>query len=48
MKKDGDAWSLAVELFKELDEEHIDMLDNEIKRMKEFTGFEIREKVSTV
>jgi hypothetical protein len=48
MKKDEDVWSLTVELFKELDEEHIDMLDNEIKRMKEFTGFEIREKVSTV
>lgn len=46
MKKDGDAWSLGVKLFKELDEEHIDLLCSEIQGMKEFTGFEIREEIS--
>jgi hypothetical protein len=48
LKKDGDAWSLTVELFKELDEEHMDMLGDEVQSMKEFTGFEIREKVSAI
>ena len=48
MKKDGDAWNLSVELFKELDEEHMDLLGSEIQSMKEFTGFEIKEEVSTV
>jgi hypothetical protein len=48
MKKDGDAWSLGVELFKELDEEHRDLLGSEIQSMKEFTGFEMKEEVSTV
>ena len=48
MKKDGDSWSIGVELFKLLDEEHRDLLDGEIQSMKEFTGFEIKEEVSTV
>ena len=48
IKKDGDAWKLTVELFKELDEEHRDMLGDETQSMKEFTGFEIREEVSDV
>jgi hypothetical protein len=46
LKKDGDAWSLGVDLFKKLDEEHMDMLGHEIQGMREFTGFEIREKPS--
>jgi len=48
MKKEGDAWSLSVELFRELDEEHRDLLGSEIQRMKGFTGFEISEEVSVV
>ncbi len=48
MKKDGDAWNLSVELFKRLDEEHMDLLGGEAQSMKEFTCFEIREEVSTV
>jgi len=48
MKKEGDAWSLSVELFRELDEEHMDLLCSEIQRMKGFTGFEISEEVSVV
>ncbi len=47
IKKDGAAWNLSVELFKRLDEEHMDLLGSEIQSMKEFTGFEIREEVST-
>jgi hypothetical protein len=43
LKKDGDAWSLGVEPFKKLDEEHMDLLHSEIQGMKEFTGFEMRE-----
>jgi hypothetical protein len=46
MKKHGDARSLSVEIFKELDEEHMDLLFSEIQRMKKFTGFEIREENS--
>jgi len=46
LKKDGDAWSLGVEPFNKLDEEHMDLLSNEIQGMKEFTGFELREEVS--
>ncbi len=48
IRKDGDAWSLGVEPFKELDEEHMDLLGSEIQSMKEFTGFEIKEEVSVV
>jgi hypothetical protein len=48
MKKGGDAWSLGVEPFKKLDEGHTDLLYSEIQRMKEFTGFEIREEVSGI
>ncbi|MCK4583231.1 AlkZ family DNA glycosylase, partial [Candidatus Bathyarchaeota archaeon] len=48
MKKEGDAWSLSVELFRELDEEHMDLLCSEIQSMKGFTGFEISEEVSVV
>lgn len=48
LKKDGDAWNLDLELFKEVDEEHMDLLYREIKGMKEFTGFEVREEVSRV
>jgi len=46
LKKEGEAWSLGVELFKELDEEHVDLLYSEIQGMKEFTGFEVTEEVS--
>ena len=46
LKKEGEAWSLGVELFKELDEEHLDLLYSEIQGMNEFTGFEITEEVS--
>jgi hypothetical protein len=48
LKKDGDAWSLGVEPFKKLDEEHMDLLRSEIQGIREFTGFEIREDVSGV
>jgi hypothetical protein len=48
IKKDRDAWKLTVELFKELDEEHMDLLGDEVQSMKEFTGFEIREKISVI
>ncbi len=48
MKKEGDAWSLSVELFRELDEEHMDLLCSEIQSMKGFTGFEISEEASVV
>jgi len=46
LKKEGEAWSLGVELFKELDEEHVDLLYSEIQGMMEFTGFEVTEEVS--
>jgi hypothetical protein len=45
LKKYGEAWSLGIELFKELDEEHLDLLYREIQIIKEFTGFEIMEEV---
>lgn len=48
LKKEGEAWSLGVELFKEPDEEHVDLLYSEIQGMMEFTGFEVTEEVSLV
>jgi len=48
LKKDGDEWSLGVDPFKKLDEEHMNLLGKEIERMKEFTVFDIREVVSQV
>jgi len=48
LKKDRDAWSRGVELFKELDEEHMDLLYREIQGIKRFTGFEVAEEVSGV
>ena len=46
LKKEGEAWSLGVELFKEPNEEHVDLLYSEIQGMMEFTGFEVTEEVS--
>ena len=44
MRKGGKAWSLEVSPFKQLTEEHENRLEDEIQRIRVFTGFEIERK----
>jgi hypothetical protein len=44
MRKGGKAWSLEVSPFKQLTEEHENRLEDEIQRIRGFTGFEIERK----
>jgi hypothetical protein len=43
--KEKSNWTLMVELFKKLDEEHMDLIKVEIQNIKDFTGFEVKENI---
>ena len=44
MRKEGKAWSLEASPFKQLTEEDENRLEDEIQRIRGFTGFEIERK----